>query len=82
MNRVDVVDLVVDLVDVDLDADLVDADLEVDLVFALPAVFEVFGSPLFQLYLGPPCRHTIILLWGDSNRFPFIFNYRSMPKIN
>ena len=32
MNRVDVVDLVVDLVDVDLDVDLVDVDLEVDLV--------------------------------------------------
>ena len=36
MNRVDVVDLVVDLdvdlVDVDLDVDLVDVDLQVDLV--------------------------------------------------
>ena len=32
MNRVDVVDLVVDIVDVDLDADLVDVDLDVDLV--------------------------------------------------
>ena len=32
MNRVDVVDLVVDLVDVDLDVDLVDVDLVVDLV--------------------------------------------------
>ena len=33
MNRVDVVDLVVDLVDVDLDVDLVDVDLvDVDLV--------------------------------------------------
>ena len=31
MNRVDVVDLVVDLVDVDLGADLVDVDLDVDL---------------------------------------------------
>ena len=31
MNRVDVVDLVVDLVDVDLDVDLVDVDLDVDL---------------------------------------------------
>ena len=39
MNRVDVVDLVVDLVDVDLDVDLVDVDLEVDLVLALPTVF-------------------------------------------
>ena len=32
MNRVDVVDLVVALVDVDLDVDLVDVDLVVDLV--------------------------------------------------
>ena len=32
MNRVDVVELVVDLVDVDLDVDLVDFDLDVDLV--------------------------------------------------
>ena len=32
MNRVDVVDLVVDLVDVYLDVDLVDVDLDVDLV--------------------------------------------------
>ena len=32
MNRGDVVELVVDLVDVDLDVDLVDVDLDVDLV--------------------------------------------------
>ena len=31
-NRVDVVDLLVDLVDVNLDVDLVDIDLDVDLV--------------------------------------------------
>ena len=30
MNRVDVVDLDVDLVDVDLDVDLVDVDLDLD----------------------------------------------------
>ena len=46
MNRVDVVDLVVNLVDVDLDVDLVDVNLEVDLVLALPAVYSVFGSRL------------------------------------
>ena len=34
MNRVDVVDLDVDLVDVDIDVDLVDVDLDVDLVDA------------------------------------------------
>ena len=32
MNRIDVVELVVDLVDVNLDIDLVDVDLDVDLV--------------------------------------------------
>ena len=32
MNRIDAVDLVVDLVDVNLDIDLVDVDLDVDLV--------------------------------------------------
>ena len=32
MNRVDVIHLVVDLVDVDFDIDLVDVDLDVDLV--------------------------------------------------
>ena len=32
MNRVDVVELVVDLVDVDLDVGLVDVDLDIDLV--------------------------------------------------
>ena len=31
MHRVDVVDLVVDLVDFDLDVDLVDVDLDIDL---------------------------------------------------
>ena len=52
MSRVDVVDLVVDLVDVDLDIDLVDVDLDVDLVDVglvdvVPAVFSVLG------FLGP-----------------------------
>ena len=32
MNRLDVVDLVVDLVDVDLNVDLLDVDLDADLV--------------------------------------------------
>ena len=54
MNRVDVVDLVVDLVDVNLDIDLVDVDLDVDLVDVglvdvVPAVFSVFG------FFGPGC---------------------------
>ena len=52
MNRVDVVDLVVDLVDVDLDIDLVDVDLDVDvvdigLVDIVPAVLLVFVPQLF-----------------------------------
>ena len=52
MNRVDVVDLVVDLVDVDLDIDLVDVDLDVDLVDiglvdVVPAVLLVFVPQLF-----------------------------------
>ena len=63
MNRVDVVDLVVDLVDVDLDVDLVDAvSLSSGCIFSFwpPAVFLVFGPRLFgsifaRLYLGHPC---------------------------
>ena len=66
MNRVDVVDLVVDLVDVDLDIDLVDVDLDVDLVDVglvdvVPAVFSRVrigvgvgvGVPLW-----PPAKNT------------------------
>ena len=58
MNRVDVVDLVVDLVDVDLDIDLVDVDLDVDLVDVglvdvVPAVFSVFGLQLYLCFLPP-----------------------------
>ena len=46
MNRVDVVDLVVDLVDVDLDIDLVDVDLDVDLVdIGLVDVCLLYTSP-------------------------------------
>ena len=61
MNRVDVVDLVVDLVNVDLDIDLVDVDLDVDLVDVglvdvVPAVFPGFGVELgLGLGLGYPC---------------------------
>ena len=54
MNRVDVVDLVVNLVDVDLDGDLVDVDLvAVDLVSApsvLPNKTFVLGSINRQFY--------------------------------
>ena len=41
MNRVDVVDLVVELVDVDLDVDLVDVDLDVDHVDVDPDVYTI-----------------------------------------
>ena len=63
MNRVDVVDLVVDLVDVDLvdvdlDIDLVDVDLDADLVDVglvdvVPAAFSVFGLQLYLCFLAP-----------------------------
>ena len=43
MNRVDVVDLVVDLVDLDLDVDLVDVDLAVSLCDGPRSVLFSFG---------------------------------------
>ena len=53
VNRIDVVDLVVDLVDVDLDIDLVDVDLDVDLVDVVPIVFSVFDLQLYLCFLAP-----------------------------
>ena len=49
MNRVDVVDLVVDLVDLDLDVDLVDVDLAVSLCDGPRSVLFSFGlvAPTF-----------------------------------
>ena len=61
MNRVDVVDLVVDLVDVDLGVDLVDVVLvdvdlvDVGLVDVVPAVFLFFGLWLYFWLLAPDC---------------------------
>ena len=59
MNRVDVVDLVVDLVDVDLvdvdlDIDLVDVDLDVDLVDVglVDVVLDCIGQGRPPLYFG------------------------------
>ena len=51
MNRVDVVDLVVDLVDVDLDIDLVDVDSDADLVdFGLvDVVLAIFSRVWFKV---------------------------------
>ena len=65
MNRSDVVDRVVDLVDADpydadVDVDLVDVDLEVDLVLALPAVFSNFGPRLFRQYFCPAVSGTAL----------------------
>ena len=52
MNRVDVVELVVDLVDVDLDVDLVDVDLdEVDFDVTLPVTESRVKSVLDFLVL-------------------------------
>ena len=52
MNRVDVVDLVVDLVDVNLDINLVDVDLGVDLV---DVDLVDLGKKRFPFLLMLPC---------------------------
>ena len=49
MNRVDAVDLVVDLVDVDLDVDFVDVDLDVDLVDVEVSNFRIFHFSIFRI---------------------------------
>ena len=51
MNKVDVVDLVGDLVDVDLDVDLVDVDLDVDLV-DVDLDVEVSNYRIFDLFVS------------------------------
>ena len=53
MNRVDVVDLVVDPVDVDLDVDLVDVDLEVDRVDV-----DLDYTSVNQIWLRPKNKNT------------------------
>mgnify|MGYP001204944899 CR=1 FL=1 len=55
MNRVDVVDLVVDLVDLDLDVDLVDVDLAVSLCDGPRSVLFSFGlvAPTCFIYFWP-----------------------------
>ena len=64
MNRVDVVELVVELVDVDLDVGLVDVDLDVDLVdvdlvvFLSSGCLYIFWPPgprLFFRFLASGC---------------------------
>ena len=56
MNRVDVVDLVVDLVDVDLDIGLGDVDLDVDLVDVglVDLVLAVFSRVRVGVGVGVP----------------------------
>ena len=56
MNRVDVVDLVVDLVYLDLDVDLVDVDLAVSLCDGPRSVLFSFGLvalTYFSFFLAP-----------------------------
>ena len=55
MNRVDVVDLVVDLVDLDHDVDLVDVDLAVSLCDGPRSVLFSFGlvAPTCFIYFWP-----------------------------
>ena len=65
MNRVDVVDLVVDLVDVDLDVDLVDVDLEVDLVDVDLVDFVSLSFPLYFYFLAS-CPSAVFLFWGPQ----------------
>ena len=58
MNRGDVVDLVVDLVDLDVDVDLVDVDLAVSLCDGPRSVLFSFGlvAPTFLLCsISQPC---------------------------
>ena len=51
MNRVDVVDLVVDLVDVDLDVDLVDVDLDVEVANCSISDFPNFRKLINQVWM-------------------------------
>ena len=51
MNRVDVVDLDVDLVDVDLDVYLVDVDLDVNLVDVAPRAASTLENCVLVSYL-------------------------------
>ena len=65
MNRVDVVGLVVDLVEVDLDIDLVDVDLNDDLVEIIlfdvvSVVFSVFGLWLYLCFLVSSKKQEVV----------------------
>ena len=52
MHRVDVVDLVVDLVDVDLDVGLVDVDLLAVLLFLASGCLMICPGPKFKITPG------------------------------
>ena len=76
MNRVDVVDLVVDLVDVYLDVDLGDVDLDVDLV---DVALDVYLVDVVSLSSG-----CIFIFWPLGPRLYFIFlalDYTSVNQI-
>ena len=73
MNRADVVDLVVDLVDVDLDFDLVDVDLEVDLVDVdLVDVVSLFSGCIFY-FLPPGCIFSFLPRLFQQHGCPAVF---------
>ena len=61
MNRVDVIGLVVDLVDVNLDIDLVDVDLDVDLVDV--DLVDILFVVLLMLPCGRPRPWKIVIFW-------------------
>ena len=69
MNRVDAVDLVVDLVDIHLDIDLVDVDLDVDLVDVdlvdILILFVAFLMSLRRHFVG---EKTLLFLFLKASR--------------
>ena len=62
MNRVDVVDLVVDLVDLDLDVDLVDVDLAVSLCDGPRSVLFSFGLVAPTCFIQNKCVRIVFTL--------------------
>ena len=70
INRVDVVDLVVDLVGLTLDVDLVDVDLAVSLCDGPRSVLFSFGlvAPTCFIYFW---RRLVYIFWGGRLVFEF-----------
>ena len=86
MNRVDVVDLVVDLVDVDLDVGLVDVDLDVDLVDVdldvdLADIGLVDVDFEVDLDLDRMRQECFTLLCFGKSRFVHVFNFLHVAKL-